>query len=392
MAKRNTRKQPEEPQINIGAEIFESLEELEKIKGIPVEDMLKKLEQALTIAYRGGNKRDKNKDRDKDKEKEEPASSNVVVKITREGLSMYAMKTVVEEVKDPTQEILLDAARNIREDAQVGEQVRVDIDVSKFGRIAAQTAKQVVVQGIREAEKSRTRNEYNGKWAKLVLGKVDRVEPNGDVILTVTQEGTTNTAILPASEQIPGEEYRVGELVRACVIGVENMREESLVKVSRTHSNMIRRLFEKETPEIADGSVEICNVIREPGSRSKMAVRAKVEGIDPVGACVGSHGDRVAAVVKELSGEKIDIVVWSEDPCEYVKAAISPAKVLSVIPMTGQKGCYVIVDKEQQSLAIGKEGQNARLAARLTGQKIDVKAVTDWNGETEKHQTVEEEN
>ena len=195
----------------------------------------------------------------------------------------------------------------------------------------------------------------------------------GDVLVRIGQGAEQSDAVLRTSEQIPGEEYAPGDLIRVYVLEVHRATRGPLVHVSRTHPNVVRRLFELETPEIADGQVEIRNIAREAGSRSKIAVRAAVEDIDPVGACVGPRGGRVGAVVEELCGEKIDIVVWSEDPCEYVKAALSPADVISVELVPGQKACRVVVPDDQLSLAIGKEGQNARLAARLTGYKIDIK-------------------
>ncbi|MCI7573153.1 MAG: transcription termination/antitermination protein NusA, partial [Clostridiales bacterium] len=192
----------------------------------------------------------------------------------------------------------------------------------------------------------------------------------------VGQGSDASDAILRTGEQIPGEKHREGDLIRVYVLEVNKARRGPLVHVSRTHPNLVRRLFELETPEIADGQVEIRNIAREAGSRSKMAVRATMEGVDPVGACVGPRGDRVNAVVDALHGEKIEIVVWSEDPCEYVKAALKPASAVSVTLVPGQKACSVIVPDDQLSLAIGKEGQNARLAARLTGYKIDIKPAS----------------
>ena len=199
---------------------------------------------------------------------------------------------------------------------------------------------------------------------------------SGDIIVKICQGADASEALLPASEQIPGETFTEGDHLQVYVMEVRKPTRGPLIHVSRTHPNLIRRLFELETPEIADGQVEIRNIAREAGSRSKMAVRATMEGIDPVGACVGPRGGRVAAVVDALHGEKIEIVVWSEDPCEYVKAALSPADVLSVTLVPGQKACSVVVPDDQLSLAIGKEGQNARLAARLTGYKIDIKPAS----------------
>ena len=364
---RNTRakKTAEAPKVDIGAEIFESLRDLEKLKGIPVDYMVERLKQALTNAYK----------KDREDHKDVPAE-NVVVDLTEKGLSMRQVKTVVEEVENPALEIQLDAARNVKEDVQVGDPLSISVDISKFGRIAAQTAKQVVIQGIREAERGMAYESYSSKSQELLTGTVLRIDPEGDVIVTVGTGNDAHNAVLRTSEQIPGENYQVGQKLRVYVLEARQGSRSTSVYVSRTHPNVVRRLFELETPEIADGQVEIRNIAREAGSRSKMAVRAAMEGIDPVGACVGPRGSRVAAVVEELHGEKIDIVVWSEDPCQYVKAALSPADVVSVELVPGQKACRVVVPDDQLSLAIGKEGQNARLAARLTGYKVDIKSVS----------------
>ena len=364
---RNTRakKTAEAPKVDIGAEIFESLRDLEKLKGIPVDYMVERLKQALTNAYK----------KDREDHKDVPAE-NVVVDLTEKGLSMRQVKTVVEEVENPALEIQLDAARNVKADVQVGDPLSISVDISKFGRIAAQTAKQVVIQGIREAERGMAYESYSSKSQELLTGTVLRIDPEGDVIVTVGTGNDAHNAVLRTSEQIPGETYQVGQKLRVYVLEARQGSRSTSVYVSRTHPNVVRRLFELETPEIADGQVEIRNIAREAGSRSTMAVRAAMEGIDPVGACVGPRGSRVAAVVEELHGEKIDIVVWSEDPCQYVKAALSPADVVSVELVPGQKACRVVVPDDQLSLAIGKEGQNARLAARLTGYKVDIKSVS----------------
>ena len=366
MARKNAKKQPEAPQVNVGAEIFASLRELEKIKGIPVDYMVERLKQALTNAYR----------KDREDHRDVPAE-NVVVNLSEEGLSMYQVKTVVEELEDIALEIHIDAARNLNPNAQVGDTVSIPVDIAKFGRIAAQTAKQVVIQGIREAERGVVYESYSNKAQELLTGTVLRIDPaTGDMFVRIGQGNEASDAVLRASEQIPGETHKEGDLIRVYVLEVHKPGRGPLVHVSRTHPNLVRRLFELETPEIADGQVEVRNIAREAGSRSKMAVRATMEGIDPVGACVGPRGGRVGAVVEELGGEKIDIVVWSEDPCEYVRAALSPADVVSVTLVPGQKACRVIVPDDQLSLAIGKEGQNARLAARLTGYKIDIKPAS----------------
>ena len=366
MARKTAKKQAEAPKVDIGAEIFASLRELEKLKGIPVDYMVERLKQALTNAYR----------KDREDRRDVPAD-NVVVDLSEKGLSMHIVKTAVEEVEDTALEIPIDAARNYNPDVQVGDPVNIPVDIQKFGRIAAQTAKQVVIQGIREAERGVMYESYSNKSQELMTGTVFRTVPaTGDVLLKVGQGNDASEAMLRSGEQIPGETYTEGQILKVYVLDVRKSDRGPLVQVSRTHPNLVRRLFELETPEIAEGQVEIRNIAREPGSRSKMAVRAAMEGIDPVGACVGPRGGRVNAVVEELHGEKIEIVVWSEDPCQYVKAALSPADVISVSLVPGQKACSVIVPDDQLSLAIGKEGQNARLAARLTGYKIDIKSAS----------------
>ena len=362
MARTTKSKKQAMPQVDIGAEIFASLRDLEKLKGIPVEYMVERLKQALTNAYR----------KDREDNRDIPAE-NVVVDLSEKGLYMSLVKTVVEEVEDSAVEMHIDAAKKLDPTATVGGTVSIPVDIQKFGRIAAQTAKQVVIQGIREAERGAIYESYSSKAQEMLTGTVLRIDPTGDIFVRVGQGNEQSDAVLRTGEQIPGEEFYPGDMIRVYVLEVHKANRGPLVHVSRTHPNLVRRLFELETPEIADGQVEIRNIAREPGSRSKIAVRAAMEGVDPVGACVGPRGGRVGAVVEELSGEKIDIVVWSEDPCEYVRAALSPADVISVTPVEGQKACTVVVPDGQLSLAIGKEGQNARLAARLTGYKIDIK-------------------
>ena len=361
MARTSKKKQPQAHKID-GVEIFAALRELEKTQGIPMDYMLERLKQALANAYR----------KDREDRRDVPAE-NVVVEVSEAGITMYQVKTVVEEVEDTALELHIDAAKNIDPDAQVGQTISIPVDVEKFGRIAAQTAKQVVIQGIREAQRGMVFESYSNKAQELLTGTVLKKDPSGDIFVRIGQGNEASDAVLRTSEQIPGETYKEGDHIRVYVLEVRQNTRGPLVQVSRTHPNLVRRLFELETPEIADGQVEIRNIAREAGSRSKMAVRSTIEELDPVGACVGPRGGRVGAVVEELCGEKIDIVVWSEDPCQYVKAALSPADVLSVSLISGQKACRVIVPDDQLSLAIGKEGQNARLAARLTGYKIDIK-------------------
>ncbi len=369
MARNTKKKQPEMHKIDC-AEIFASLRDLEKLKGIPVEYMVERMKQGMANAYR----------KDREDRRDVPAE-NVVVDLTEQKLEVHVVKTVAEELEDSALEIHIDTARNINPDAQVGDQIRLPVDVEKFSRIAAQTFKQVVIQGIREAERGVVYESYSSKAQELLTGTVLRIDPSGDIFVRLGQGSEQNDAVLRTSEQIPGESYDPGDLIRVYVLEVHRASRGPLVHVSRTHPNLVRRLFELETPEIADGQVEVRNIAREAGSRSKMAVRATMEGIDPVGACVGPRGGRVGAVVDELCGEKIDIVVWSEDPCEYVRSALSPADVVSVTLIPGQKACRVIVPDDQLSLAIGKEGQNARLAARLTGYKIDIKPASQADAE-----------
>ena len=370
MARTTKKKQAEAPKVNIGAEIFESLRELEKAKGIPVDYMVERLKQALTNAYR----------KDREDRRDVPAD-NVVVSLSEEGLSMHVVKTVVEELEDVALEIQLDTAKRYNPDLKVGDTVAIPVDIQKFGRIAAQTAKQVVIQGIREAERGALYESYSSKAQEMLTGTVLRIDPETqDVFIRVEKDSDANDAVLQHSEQIPGESFTEGDIIKVYVLAVQRSHRGPMMRVSRTHPNLIRRLFELEVPEVADGLVEVRNIAREPGSRSKMAVRAMAEGLDPVGACVGPHGGRVAAVVKELCGEKIDIVVWSEDPAEYVSAALAPAKTISVDCVPGQKACQVVVPDDQLSLAIGKEGQNARLAARLTGMRIDIKPASQVEG------------
>ncbi len=283
MARKNAKKQPEAPQVDVGAEIFAALEELEKIKGIPVDYMVERLKQALANAYR----------KDREDRRDVPAD-NVVVDLSKSGLSMHIVKTVVEELEDTALEIHIDTAKNLDPNVQVGDTISIPVNIAKFGRIAAQTAKQVVIQGIREAERGVMYESYSSKAQELLTGTVLRIDPiSGDMFVRVGSGNETSDAVLRTSEQIPGESYREGDMIRVYVLEVHKANRGPLVHVSRTHPNLVRRLFELETPEIAEGQVEVRNIAREAGSRSKMAVRAVMEGVDPVGACVGPRGGRV---------------------------------------------------------------------------------------------------
>ena len=345
----------------MNSEIFAALRQLEKERGIPVNYMVDRITQALVAAYK----------KDKD-----AYTDNVVVELNESKLQMYAQKEVVEEVVSPATEITLDAAKKISQRAKLGDVVNVEIQTKNFGRIAAQTAKQVIIQGIREAERGMVFESFSSKEHEILTGTVLRIDNNGDMTIHIGQGTDRTDALLAVGEQVPGEHFVEGDLIRVYVVEVRRSNRGPQVIVSRTHPALVKRLFELEVPEIESGAVEIRSIAREPGSRTKLAVHAAEENIDPVGACIGARGARVGAVVDELQGEKMDIVVWSDDICEFVASALSPADVISVTQLPGAKACRVIVPDDQLSLAIGKEGQNARLAARLTGCKIDIKPAS----------------
>ena len=343
----------------MNAEIFAALAQLEKERGIPQEYMIDKVTQALVAAYK--------KDRD-------GYVDNVFVELTPDNIRMYVQKEVVDEVISPATEIELDAARKIDPKAELGDLVDVDVATKDFGRIAAQTAKQVIIQGIREAERGMVFESFSSKEHEILTGTVLRIEPRtGDMTIRIGTGADRTDAYLSAGEQVRGEELHEGDMIRVYVVEVRRSSRGPQVIVSRTHPGLVKRLFELEVPEIASGLVEIKSIAREAGSRTKLAVWSADPVVDPVGACVGTRGGRVAAVVDELGGEKMDIVTWSDDPAKFVAAALSPADVLDVKLVPGTEACRVIVPDDQLSLAIGREGQNARLAARLTGYKIDIK-------------------
>lgn len=345
----------------MNTEIFAALRQLEKERGIPVDYMVDRITQALLAAYK--------KDMD-------GYTDNVFVELDEKEMRMYAQKEVVDEVISPSTEIDLDAARKLSKRVKIGDLVDVPIQTKSFGRIAAQTAKQVIIQGIREAERGMVYDSFSSREHEILTGTVLRVEPSGDITVRIGQGTDKTDALLPLGEQVKGEDFKEGDLIRVYVVEVRRSNRGPQVHVSRTHPALVKRLFELEVPEIASGIVEIRSIAREPGSRTKLAVYTAEENIEPVGACVGAKGARVGAVVEELQGEKMDIVVWSEDICAFVASALSPADVISVTQIPGQKACRVIVPDDQLSLAIGKEGQNARLAARLTGCKIDIKPAS----------------
>ncbi len=346
----------------MNAEIYAALAQLEKERGIPQAYMMEKITQALVAAY----KKDKT-----------GYTDNVFVELTENDMRMYVQKEVVDGVITPATEISLEEARKINPRCELGDLVNVDVKTQNFGRIAAQTAKQVIIQGIREAERGMIFDSFSSKEHEILTGTVLRIEPqSGDMTIRIGTGNDRTDAYLAAGEQVKTEHFTEGDLIRVYVVEVRRSSRGPQVIVSRTHPGLVKRLFELNVPEIESGLVEIKSVAREAGSRTKLAVRATEENIDPVGACVGPRGGRVGAVVDELRGEKMDIVVWSEDPEQFVASALSPADVISVTMLPGTKACRVIVPDDQLSLAIGKEGQNARLAARLTGYKIDIKPAS----------------
>ncbi|MGN0570378.1 MAG: transcription termination factor NusA [Candidatus Fimenecus sp.] len=338
-------------------EFFEAVELMEKEKGIQAEYLYEKISNAIVVAVR----------------KDYNGKDVVVCNIDPEKKEMrvFLRKTIVEEIEDEDTDILVEDAKEYREDAKAGEILEIDLDTMKFGRIAAQTAKHVIRQGIKEAERGQVIREFQSKSKDLVTAKVSRIDPiNGNVTLEIGK----GTAVLPKSEQVPDETFTEGELTKVYVVEVKDTEKGPRVMISRTHSGLVKRLFEQEVPEIYDGVVTIHSVSREAGARTKMAVSSKDENVDPIGACIGQRGARVNKIVEILGGEKIDIVKYSEDPVEFIGAALAPADVLKVeITDEEKKTCQVTVPDHQLSLAIGNKGQNARLAARLTGWNIDIK-------------------
>ncbi|KXG76927.1 hypothetical protein AN618_14100 [Fervidicola ferrireducens] len=336
-------------------EFIEALDQIEKEKGISKEILLEAIEAALVSAYK----------------KNYGTAQNVKINIDRATgeVKVFSQKTVKEEVKDPLLEISLVEAKKINPLVKIGDIISIEVTPQKFGRIAAQTAKQVVMQRIKEAERNIIYEEFAGRETDLVTGTIQRFDKKNVII----DLGKTEV-ILPPNEQIPTETYTPGDRIKVYILEVRKTTKGPVIVVSRSHPGLVKRLFELEVPEIYEGIVEIKSIAREAGSRTKVAVHSRDENVDPVGACVGPKGARVQAVVEELKGEKIDIIKWSKNAAEYISNALSPAKVLSVEVEEDSKIARVLVPEHQLSLAIGKEGQNARLAAKLTGWKIDIKS------------------
>lgn len=340
-------------------DFIDALNEIEKDKGITKDIIFEALESALISSYK----------------KNFGASQNVEVIMDKEtgAVNVYAVKQVVEEVENEYLEISLEEARDIDRLYEIGDVVKIEITPRDFGRIAAQTAKQVVIQRIRDAERDVIYDDFINRENEILTGLVQRTNRNNVYIDLGKTEG-----ILPPTEQIPGEEYEQGDRIKVLVSEVKKTTKGPQIVLSRSHPNLVKRLFELEVPEINTGVVEIYSISREAGSRSKIAVFSKDPNVDALGSCVGFKGSRVKIIVDELRGEKIDIVIWSNDPATFIANSLSPSKVVKVIPDEKQKSAVVVVPDYQLSLAIGKEGQNARLAAKLTSWKIDIKSEAQY--------------
>ena len=362
MAKRTTKK-VNNNELD-GQEFFAAIAQIEQEKGIKPGYMMEKITQALVSAYRRDH---------------EGVGDNLIVDANPETntVRMFLKKDVVEVVDNPNTEISLEEAKAALPRAELGDVVRIEVKPKSFGRIAAQTARQVIIQGIREAEQGMVYDEFSSKEHELLTGVVTRIDPrNGAVTLRISSGSEFTDAYLGANEQVKGESYVEGQRLKVYMVEVRKATKGPQVIISRTHPGLVKRLFELEVPEIYDGTVEIRSIAREAGSRTKLAVWSADPNVDPIGACVGPRGQRVNTIVEELKGEKMDIIKYSDDPAEYIAAALSPADVVSVEPLPDGKSCRVVVPDDQLSLAIGKEGQNARLAAKLTGWKIDIKPAS----------------
>ena len=357
-------------------EFFEALSMLEHERGITAEYLIEKIKAAIVIAV---------------KKNYEVEDDNVMVEIdpATGKFNVALLQNVVadEDWYDEHAEIGLTEAQKLRKSYEIGDRVVTPLKTKDFGRIAAQTAKHVIRQGIREAERSQQLSEIQSRAHDIIQATVTRVDNEKGIVALDLGKG--GEAILPRNEQVPGETYTEGETLQVYVVDVVSGERGARVMISRTHPGLVKRLFELEVPEIYDGTVEVKSIAREAGSRTKMAVWSADENVDPIGACVGPKGQRVAAIVDELRGEKIDIIKWSEDPAQFIAAALAPSDVGDVMMAEEGKACRVIVPDDQLSLAIGKEGQNARLAARLTGYKIDIKPES-YQGEDDK-EIVDEE-
>lgn len=343
----------------MNSEFFEALLLLEKEKGIPAKDLLEKIHNAISTAVKHNYGIT------------DEQYYAIDINLEKKRFYVAIRKNVVEDITNPTIEILIDEARKYDKNAVVGSIVEISLETKEFGRIAAQTAKQVIKQGIREVERSQLLVEYQSKLQDIVSAVILKQDlKKGGITLEIGR----SEAILPKAEQVPSEQFKVGERIKVFVVDVVNGDKGPRIMISRTHPGLVKRLFEMQVPEIYEGVVEIKSISREAGSRTKIAVWSKDDNVDAVGSCIGPKGARIADIVEELGGEKIDVIKYSLDPCEFIAASLSPADVLSVsIECLESKTCRVVVPNNQLSLAIGNKGQNARLAAKLTGWKIDIR-------------------
>ena len=345
----------------MNADFFKAIADIEREKGIPQAYMIEKIEQALLAALR----------------KDYPNCGDcarVVLDPIERTVDMFIQKTVVETVENPNVQISLAEALVSNQNAAVDDVINEPVDTSRFGRIAAQSAKQVIIQGIREAERNLVYDEFTSKEHEILTGVVTRIDPrSGGVSIQIGSSSEHTEALLPAGERIPNEPLGDGDRIKVYLVEVKKTTRGPQILISRTHPGLVKRLFELEVPEIHEGIVEISSIAREAGNRTKIAVFSNDPDVEPIGACVGPKGSRVNAIVNELGGEKIDIVKYNDDHTEFIASALAPSEVVSVTLLDDGKACRVVVPDNQLSLAIGKEGQNVRLAARLTGYKIDIK-------------------
>ena len=348
------------------SELDKVIDEIGKDRGIDKEALIQALEEALVKAAR--NKYGYNLEIEAQYNEELGE------------IELFQFKDVVEEITSPVKEILPEDAKRVDPDAEVGDEIGVKMDTSQFGRIAAQTAKQVIMQNIREVERENTYNEYKDKKGEMVAGYVHRFEKGSIIVMLGKHE-----AVLPGQEQIPGESFSLRDRIKGYVLDVKKITKGPQVLLSRTHPGFLLKLFELEVPEISDSVVKIHNVAREPGNRAKIAVESFESRVDPVGACVGNRGSRVQNIVQELHGERIDIIPWSDDPATFVCSALAPAEVSEIIVDDENHSMEIIVDDSQLSLAIGKKGQNVRLSAKITGWKIDIRSRSKYDESSKEH-------
>jgi N utilization substance protein A len=340
--------------MKLGEDFWVVLEQIIKEKKINKETIIEALRRALLSAFKKAYGTSK--------------GARVEIDLANQEIKIYVTKKIVNKVKDPIAEMSIEESKTIDKNYNEGDELEIEVEPQEFGRIAVQVAKQVIIQNLKEAERRVLYEKYKAKEGEIISGSILRIE-RGTVYIRLPDI----EAILPFKEQIPGEKYVIGRRIRAYLLEVQKTTKEPLIVLSRSHPGFMKRLFELEVPEIKDGSVEIINIVREAGVRAKVAVHSNYSEIDPIGACIGFKGVRIQNIINELNGEKIDLILWSKDPAEYIARSLSPAKPIRVELIEEEKRAIVIVPPDQLSLAIGKDGQNVRLAVRLTSWKIDVR-------------------